>query len=389
MIIPLGLGSAFAMLGDAAIYTILPLHIDEMKISIIGTGILLGVNRIIRIFSNNIYGYLYDIGNKKYLYTVSLLLGSVSTLFFAFFYGFWPLFISRILWGIAWSGISIGSTSIIILITDNSIRGKWFGIQQLCFIFGKIVGSLIGGFISDLISFRGAMAVNGILSLSSTVIVFLLMPDIGGQSRKSFQLSYVKDIFTVFKTKNQQLYLSAAVLGISRLVFSGFMSSLISIITRNKISPFISFVGISTLTGLIDSSKSFISMTTAPLIGIFSDKINDRLNRWTSLSTILGIGCLGLFMISLSNPWLTVTGLLLCAIPGSSIGVLIRTIIGENSNIKNSGQSLGFVLTAGDLAASFGPPLAFLLLSILGINLMFQLLSILLLCTIFCIRIFK
>ncbi len=362
-----------SMLGDSTIYTILPLHIEAAGITLAAVGILMGINRFVRIFSNTISGYLFDFGRKRQIFILSLLAGSLSTLSYAAFTGFWPLFAARILWGVAWSGISIGGTSILLAETNPENRGKWIGLYHVWTLAGSAFGSFLGGFLSDIIGYRGAMAVNGTISLASVIAVYIFMPALNETvyPRPSFS-----DIKKDYKIKfNSKIYLAAGVLGISRFVFSGFVAALLSVITRDKISPGLALIGISTLTGIISSSKTVISMISAPAAGFLSDRFKDR---WSAVVICLLCGSLGLFMITLKMPVLIFAGLLLGSVPGSSINVLMRTIAGDMAGTNRQGRAIGFVLTAGDLASAAGPPLAFFLLPYMGIDLMFLVLSMML-----------
>ena len=233
-----------------------------------------------------------------------MFLGAFSTLFFAFFNGFWPLFTARIIWGVAWSGISIGGTSILLAEADKDKRGKWIGIHQLWILAGNIFGSFMGGILSDLIGYRGAMAVNGAISLFSAIGVFLFLPETETKAGKKPLRSFLKNSTSVCFGK--KLYLAAAVLFITRLIFSGFLVAFLSIITREKIFPFIAFFGLSTLTGIIGSSKSVVSMIAAPGAGFMSDKFN---SRWNVVSLSIFAGTFGLLMITAENYLIVISGL--------------------------------------------------------------------------------
>ena len=68
IVIPLGLGSGFSMLGDSTVYTVLPLYIEAAGITLAGAGILMGINRLVRLFSNTVTGILLDYGNKRAIF---------------------------------------------------------------------------------------------------------------------------------------------------------------------------------------------------------------------------------------------------------------------------------------------------------------------------------
>ena len=49
---PLGLGTALSLMGDATLYTVLPTHTAEAGIPLSSVGIMLGINRAVRILLN-------------------------------------------------------------------------------------------------------------------------------------------------------------------------------------------------------------------------------------------------------------------------------------------------------------------------------------------------
>ncbi|MCL2704600.1 MAG: MFS transporter [Spirochaetaceae bacterium] len=374
IIASLWLGSGLAIIGDSAIYTVLPLYVGIVGISLSDAGTLMGVNRLVRLVTNSVFGYLVDFGNPKKIFVSSLFIGAVSYFLFGFCYGFTILFIARILWGIAWSGINIAGTSILLEETTVENRGKLIGLHYFWISVGHILGTVFGGVLSDKIGFQSTMAVNGFLALGGAIYVFIFLP--GAKTHKKEKIS-----FTNFK-KNYSvkldltLLLYAVILGTSRFVFA-FIASLISIITKEKISPFIVFIGISTLTGIIGGVKAGIETCINPIIGSVADKFKNRLYVVT-ITLLFGVA--GLFIITLAPPYLTLLGLLLCTVPTGSINVLVRTLVGDHAVEKNSqGRSMGFVFTVGDLASAIGPVSAFRLLNHISLDTVYRCLSVILL----------
>jgi MFS family permease len=47
--------------------------------------------------------------------------------------GFEILFVARLLWGLAWSGIWIGGNAIVLEMATERERGRWVGIYQVWF----------------------------------------------------------------------------------------------------------------------------------------------------------------------------------------------------------------------------------------------------------------
>ena len=65
---PLGLGTALSLLGDATLYTVLPIHAADAGVTLTAVGILLGANRAIRLFLNGPAGLAYDRWPRRRLF---------------------------------------------------------------------------------------------------------------------------------------------------------------------------------------------------------------------------------------------------------------------------------------------------------------------------------
>ncbi|MCL2295074.1 MAG: MFS transporter [Spirochaetes bacterium] len=373
--IPVWIGSAVSILGDSTIYAVLPLYVGVLGISLTNAGVLMGINRMVRLISNSVCGYFFDFGSRKKIFVGALFLGAFSNLMFGFCSGFLPLFIARILWGIAWSGIIIGGTSILLDETTPETRGKWTGMHYFWLSLGVVLGFAMGGFLSDKIGFQQAMVVNGFISLAGAFFALIFLPNV--EVHKKEKMSFANFKKSLIYKVDSKLVFFASIYGISRLIFSGFIvASLLSVITREKISIFVVGIGLATLTGLIGGIRMIVEMCITPFVGYFSDKFKNRLH---AVVIILLLGVAGLFFITLAPPYMTLLGLLLCTVPGGGITVLVRTLVADyTADKENQGRSLGFVLTVGDLASAIGPMFAFQLLNFMGLDTIYRVLSLIL-----------
>ena len=121
VLLPLGLGTAISLLGDSTLYTVLPQASIAASVGVTLTmvGILLGINRLVRLLSNPIAGILFDRLPTRRLMIASLFIGFISTTILAIGRGFETYLLARVLWGIAWSGIWIGGNSIVLDIAND------------------------------------------------------------------------------------------------------------------------------------------------------------------------------------------------------------------------------------------------------------------------------
>ena len=83
VLFPLGLGTALSLMGDATLYTVLPTHTEDAGVTLAGVGILLGVNRAVRLFTNGPAGLAYDRVPRRRLFLPALFLGAFSTAIYA------------------------------------------------------------------------------------------------------------------------------------------------------------------------------------------------------------------------------------------------------------------------------------------------------------------
>lgn len=114
VLFPLGLGTALSLMGDGTLYTVLPTHTADAGIALSSVGIILGINRAVRLLLNGPAGLAYDRFPRRWLFVPALFIGAISTAVYAATHGFWPLLVGRLLWGLAWSGIWVGGATVIL-----------------------------------------------------------------------------------------------------------------------------------------------------------------------------------------------------------------------------------------------------------------------------------
>ena len=177
VLLPLGLGTALSLMGDATMYTVLPTHAAEAGIPLAAVGIILSANRVIRLFLNRPTGSAYDRSFRRRLFLPALLIGAISTAIYAATVGFWPLLAGRLLWGLAWSGIWVGGATIILDVTKDSDRGRWTGWYQTWFFLGTTLGAVLGGWLTDLWGYSTAMWIGAAVTAMGAVFAFFTLPE--------------------------------------------------------------------------------------------------------------------------------------------------------------------------------------------------------------------
>lgn len=371
ILVPLGIGLALSLLGDATLYAVLPLpkFSAQAGITLAAVGLILGMNRLVRIVFNGPAGYLYDRFPRRPIMLASLLIGSIATAFYALGSGLAVMIVGRVLWGLAWSGLWIGANTIALDISKANNRGKINGRLQMWFYIGVASSSLLGGLFTDLFSYRGGLGLSSILSFLGFLLWLRFLPETRPAQTQEKETAQQKSGSNHFPWK---LTIACGIpYFMMRFIFAGVLAAT----TILWLSQFISEDGfqlngfvipLATLSGIFIALRVLVSVLSAPQIGHFSDKLG---RRWTVLAVILLLfGGGGLWLLSLPIFWLSFIGALLAAVSGGSIPALIPAIVGDQVKQQQRSRTLGFIFTAGDLGSALGPPFALGLIASLGLN---------------------
>jgi MFS family permease len=383
VLLPVGIGTCLSLLGDASLYTVLPTHTAAAGVSVASVGVLLSANRFIRLALNGPGGMAYDRWRRRGLFVAALFVGAFSTALYALTQGFWPLFIGRLLWGLAWVGIWIGGNTIVLDIVRDDTRGRWIGIYHVSFFLGSAGGSLSGGFMTDKLGYHEAMSISAALTFVGAVIALVFLPETrGARVALDFATDATDDVTpsdapAVANPNGRREFASTVALyAAHRLAMAGVLSSTFGLFLLNRLGEQVRVaglvVGVATLTGLGLGLSTLISAISAPAIGGLSDRVG---NRWRVAAGGLVPGVAGFGLLATGLPLTTLIGVPLAAITGGSNQGLSTALIGDLGNVGRQGRRLGVLFTVGDLASAVGPPLAYALIPLIGINSLYLLVA--------------
>jgi MFS transporter, DHA1 family, multidrug resistance protein len=103
------LALAFASLGDAFLYPFLPINSNVVGIPVVWVGVLLSVNRFVRIFSNTLMVRLFAMYGIRVVVITAVICAIVSTFGYGMAAGVIVWLILRGLWGLAFSAMRMGT----------------------------------------------------------------------------------------------------------------------------------------------------------------------------------------------------------------------------------------------------------------------------------------
>jgi MFS family permease len=159
--------------------------------------------------------------------------------------------------------------------------------------------------------------------------------------------------------------LAAVVLqGINRFVLSGVLSATLGLLVQQQLgaSP---VIGIATATGILMSGRSFFSMASAPLCGVLSDYLG---SRWAVMAASVALGLAGMLLMAWPLAATALAGIVLTSLSSGGIQALASALTGDAVAPAQRGRAIGLLHTSGDLGSALGPPVAYALLPLAGLQ---------------------
>ena len=357
VIVPLGLGTALSLMGDATLYVVLPTHTAEVGIPLASVGILLGVNRAVRLLTNGPVGLAYDRWPRRRLFVPSLFVGALSTALYATTRGFWPLMAGRLLWGLAWSGIWVGGATVVLDVTTGQDRGRFTGLYQIWFFLGAGFGALAGGILTDRVGYTATMWIAAGLTALGGLAAWIWLPETRGmrQHDAALRSRWVGPKLGA----NRRLWLAVSLQAANRFVIAGVLMATMGLLVQDRLGSAGALLGVATLTGLLTAGRTSLSMLAAPVAGAASDRLG---SRWRVCAWALAVGTAGMTLAAQSAPAAILAGIALAAAASGGIQTLTTALTGDLVSQEQRGRAIGLLHTAGDLGSAIGPPVAYALL---------------------------
>lgn len=345
------------MAGDALIYCVLPVTPETFKITVFQIGILLSINRFVRLITNEISSFIVNRGDGSYKpLAFSVILSAFITLGYAFPFGFWWLLFLRILWGACFSLMRIEGY---ITALKYSTSGN---ISRIIAWFESIKSGLYGlltisaGLLSDLISVRGTIIIFTLLTLCP--LLFFINPT-NLWSRANVPLNLIKKADIKKRGRGIKILL---MIGFVSFVSVTVDSMLVTLRGRAIVDIIIPKSGLTTI-GAATFSGLFYAMGQivlfgGPLIGHFCDKIG----RKKCLTAVLWTQTLLVAFLALFKLWHIVFAVFVIElIAGTSSQILRTAYAGEKASAEDQTVFMNRFNTFNDLGSSLGPFLGYAL----------------------------
>ncbi len=164
---------AFAGLGDALLYPLLPIYGESLGFSGFFIGVLLAVNRFVRVLANTPIANLVNTLGMKMVLVVSSTLAVLTTLFYGLGLGAISFLIARMVWGLSYSGLKIVSLNYAAAARDKS--GLAFGFSKGIKTVGAFFSLYVGPIFVDSLGIENGLFMVALIS-SVGIVLALMLP---------------------------------------------------------------------------------------------------------------------------------------------------------------------------------------------------------------------
>ncbi len=382
----LALAYSLALLGDQMLYVFLPSHPGAAGIAAASLGIILSANRFVRLVANSLGGLLSDRLGRRRPYLLGMGLALASTAGYLASGSFWPLLVWRIVWGIAFALISVGGVAIVLDLAAAGVRGRTVGTYQSLLQFGTLLGLVLSGVLTDLLGYRGTLAVYVPLAALGLVVAVWALRALGpGDHGGTRGVTAGLGTLAALRRLDPRLLAPAYVNFTSLFAGSGVLMSTLGVhLTQLAAEPGALVVPVASLTGVLLAARRLAGMVEAPLAG----HVLDRLGARRLVAAVGVLVSLGGFAVLAAGRGVgpIVTGVVLVAVGEGLLHPAVVVWTGDGAPPQLRGVVMGGLATAGDLGAALGPLVGYALLETAGLRAAYALCAGLLLSTLLVLR---
>jgi len=342
-VVLVGSATAFSLLGDQMLYSVLPTYYTELGLLPIQVGILLAANRFVRIFINHWIERLSYRYSPSWMLGCALAGGAVLSAVYAVLPLFACLLIARLLWGVCWSVIrQIGLMTVAEAAAAGRI-GRYMGMNSALTRLGSVSGNFIGALGHDLIGFAGILLVFALVS-------GLAVP-LGPLARRSLPERGATPVADAGgRGAGKGLFFVGFTLG---FVGYGMIMSTLGLVLKEAVGTGVYiggvFVGVATLTGAMMATRWVFDLA-APILGAFCD----RYGRGVGGLVFFWCGAVALGLAAVAVAW-TWIGLALLLFFFCATGAVVA--LSAEAGVRGS-RAVATYATALDAGSCVGPLLA-------------------------------
>lgn len=353
--------TAICLMGDSMLYIALPIYWEEVGLtSLWEVGLLLSINRIVRLPLSPLVGWLYARMNIRLGLLLSITFATISTLSYGLLTGFAWWIAMRCLWGVAWTFLRIGAYLLILDLSDASNRGNYYGTYTGIYRLGSLFGVLFGGILADVFGLRPVAIALGLLTLISFPVVIFGTPNTTpAEPPSKSEKTDFQSMLRFMRNSADLFYLILTGLLIA-MICEGMVTSTLSLLIESHYTSLVVFglsIGASSAAGFLQAMRWGWGPWLSPWLGRKFDQSGKR--RQVLWITLMIVAIL-LAVIPLPLPWFLwifiILGMMFMA---TLLATLMDTLITAQASASSKVLVITLYTLALDIGTAIGPIIGF------------------------------
>lgn len=359
-VVLISLITAVCLLGNSMLYVTLPLYCQDVGLnSLWEVGLLLSVNRFVRLPLNALTGWFYSKATVRFGFIMAVTFAAFATLGYGIFIGFWMWLLLRIFWGVAWSLLKLGGFFIVLMEAEEDQRGRLMGKYNGLHRLGDFFGMLVGGFLVGLLGLRCTLFLFGLIIALTIPIAIFFVPKYfvsGHVKRESKELNNINFSFTIIRVIIGGLVIS--------MLFEGVMASTLSLLLNEKYQEEICILNLTIATAAMSGFLQGIRWLWEPFLAPFIGRRSDKMaSRQLLFVPFLILGVLGFLIIPLKQPlFLLIVVIITLMLTATALVTLSDSLASDVARQSSTVKVMTIYTIALDLGAAIGPIIGYQLI---------------------------
>jgi MFS family permease len=334
------LALAFASLGDAFLYPFLPVNFQLVGVPVGWVGLILSINRFVRIAANLMMVHAFAKYGLRTIVIAAAILAIASTLGYAFATTLIAWLLLRIMWGLSFSALRIGTVGYAL---EQQRKGFALGVSRSL----QELGPMLSLFLAPVfLKFLDSRAIFILLSLLSIPALFFAWKLPRGEDRTEIPKS--KPFFRWPSTLN-------SITLISSILVDGIIVVALGILFLHHYDE-ITLIGATTLAAFYLGYRRICLVLFAPAGGWAADRVGiDRIFNISIVFVVLGLIVILLGWIGTGAVLVfTFYGIHVAITPGSvAKGDHYLGAVSENATWRDIGGGVGAFIGGFTISSSY------------------------------------
>ncbi len=353
-VIAVGLAVGATLLGDSMLYAVMPSRPEAWALSVPAVGILLSVNRLVRLVTNSVAAWIIERFGQRVPFVAALLLAVAVTLCYGWATAFLVLLVARMGWGLCWSTLRLGAFWTVLSEASDANRGLLLGSYQAIVRMGSVAGALVGAALTDTFGHRPTLTLFAAV-MAATAAIWVLSNRrraTGGEAPRP--RAGGGDLRAVLG--DRRLLVTGGGILITGLVFSGLITASLGFYLSAHFGQQIAILGIAlgvtSATGIMLGVQWSLGLPLAPVLG----HLSDRFGRIPLISGGFAVGAAGLLALAVTQSiWLMLPAVLAAFVGSTALTVTLTATAGDLAPPERRSAVVSSYATFADLGSALGP----------------------------------